>query len=57
VEVVRTFEKDNELLCRVARGTDEDWIKASEHARSATGDVELAAIPLIGDIVVPMKNA
>jgi len=35
----------------------EDWIRATERARGATGDVDLAAIPLIGDILVSMQDA
>jgi hypothetical protein len=35
----------------------QNWIEATEHARGATGDVDLAAIPLIGDIVVSMQDA
>ena len=70
IEVARRFQSDGVLPANVQKpeldrvrpasmllDPGADWIKATEHARTASGNVDLAAIPLIGDIAVSMKDA
>jgi phthalate 4,5-dioxygenase oxygenase subunit len=70
IEAARRFQNDGVLPANVQHpelnrvrpasvllDPSEDWVKATEAARSVDPNADLAAIPLIGELISAMKDA